>query len=666
MKKHLAIALLLICYWNISQAQIEKFRDSLYQEAQRRNVRRLFLDYTDSLYNVVKTTPSDSVRAWAMVELSNNYKYRKPDSAVYFARRAIDLARNIKLIQTELVAMRYYLLTESAIGNHSKALQLSLESIKLSEKYNLPYDRALGVLLLGWTHSRIKQYEKAISLYKEALNYFKKNNDDTFCSMTSAYIGDAYSNLNEKDSALLYCDLAESYTGRAIWVIPFASLHLGKVHQNIGNQSKALEFFHQARIAGGYVESYWVFEATKEIANIYLADHQTDSALLYGYKALSIAQETGFYSSIIEANQILSQLYKSIDTKKALIYGENASQYKDSLARLERLIAIEDFVNIDESERQRELESAQKEFQGRLKMNALLGSSFTLLIVAMILYWSRRQKQNAKQKIEKAYKELKSTQAQLIQSEKMASLGELTAGIAHEIQNPLNFVNNFSEVNTELVDELKKELAVGNRQSAEELANDIKSNSEKINHHGKRADGIVKGMLQHSRSSSGVKEPTDINALADEYLRLAYHGLRAKDKSFNAKFEADFDPSLEKLNVVPQDIGRVILNLINNAFYAVTEKRKANLPGYEPTVTVSTKKLYDKVEIKVKDNGNGIPQKILDKIFQPFFTTKPTGQGTGLGLSLSYDIVKAHGGEIKIVSENNVGTTFTINLPSHS
>ncbi len=260
---------------------------------------------------------------------------------------------------------------------------------------------------------------------------------------------------------------------------------------------------------------------------------------------------------------------------------------------------------------------------------------------------------------------LKSTQAQLIQSEKMASLGELTAGIAHEIQNPLNFVNNFSEVSTELVDEMKAELETGNLELVTEISNDLKQNLEKINHHGKRAGDIVKGMLQHSSSRSGVKEPTDINALADEYLRLAYHGLRAKDKSFNATMKTDFDESIGKINVVPQDIGRVILNLITNAFYAVTDRKKQGEDGYEPTVTVSTKLTANsQLLIAVKDNGNGIPDSIKEKIFQPFFTTKPTGQGTGLGLSLSYDIVKAHGGEIKVESQDGEGTEFIIFLPT--
>ena len=279
-----------------------------------------------------------------------------------------------------------------------------------------------------------------------------------------------------------------------------------------------------------------------------------------------------------------------------------------------------------------------------------------------------QQLKEEKKRAEDALTELRATQTQLIQSEKMASLGELTAGIAHEIQNPLNFVNNFSEVSNELMDEMNAEIAKGDFEEAKLIANDIKLNLEKINHHGKRADAIVKCMLQHSRSTSATKEPTDINKLADEYLRLAYHGLRAKDKSFNATMKTDYDESIGNIDIIPQDVGRVILNLITNAFYVVNEKTLSAVATptavkYEPIVSVSTKKTGDKVEIKVADNGNGIPPKVLDKIFQPFFTTKPTGQGTGLGLSLSYDIVKAHGGELKVETKEGEGSAFIIQLP---
>jgi len=262
-----------------------------------------------------------------------------------------------------------------------------------------------------------------------------------------------------------------------------------------------------------------------------------------------------------------------------------------------------------------------------------------------------------------AFTELKNTQSQLIQSEKMASLGELTAGIAHEIQNPLNFVNNFSEVSNELIDEMIQEIKNNDLEEVKTIAADVKQNLDKINHHGKRADAIVKGMLQHSRSSTGQKEFTDINALTDEFLRLAYHGLRAKDKSFNAKFETKFDTSVGQVNIVAQDIGRVILNLINNAFYAVNDRKMQGQEGYEPSVIAGTKKLGDHLEITIADNGMGIPSEIKDKIFQPFFTTKSSGQGTGLGLSLSYDIVKAHGGELKVETKEGEGSQFIIILP---
>jgi two-component system NtrC family sensor kinase len=304
-------------------------------------------------------------------------------------------------------------------------------------------------------------------------------------------------------------------------------------------------------------------------------------------------------------------------------------------------------------------------------MYTLVTVGLFLLVIALLLWRNVRNKKKVnllllqqKSKIEETLRVLKATQSQLIQSEKMASLGELTAGIAHEIQNPLNFVNNFSEVNKELLSEMKEEIEKGNLEEAKSLAINVIDNQEKINEHGKRADAIVKGMLQHSKSSSGIKESTNINKLAEEYLKLAYHGLRAKDKTFNVTLKTDFDERIGSLNVIPQDIGRVMLNLLNNAFYAVHEKTKHTVGEFEPLVQVSTKISGDKVLISVKDNGNGIPQSIVDKIFQPFFTTKPTGQGTGLGLSLSYDIVKAHGGELRVETKESEGSEFILIIPA--
>lgn len=315
----------------------------------------------------------------------------------------------------------------------------------------------------------------------------------------------------------------------------------------------------------------------------------------------------------------------------------------------------------------RQIKSAEKERIKRLKedeMNMAIARRKVELEELVAERTAELRKQ--KEELEDTLNELRTTQAQLIQSEKMASLGELTAGIAHEIQNPLNFVNNFSDVNTELIAELEEERKKEKRDVKNEdaILKDLKENEQKINHHGKRAEAIVKGMLLHSRSSTGKKELTDINALADEYLRLSYHGLRAKDKTFNATMETDFSPGMEPINVIPQDIGRVMLNLINNAFYAVTEKKKQSGDNYKPTVWVSTRKINGTVEIRVKDNGTGISQKVLEKIFQPFFTTKPSGQGTGLGLSMSYDIIKAHGGELKVTTQEGEGSEFIIQLMS--
>jgi signal transduction histidine kinase len=306
----------------------------------------------------------------------------------------------------------------------------------------------------------------------------------------------------------------------------------------------------------------------------------------------------------------------------------------------------------------------------RSQRNFFLAGTIALLLLSFFVFLNYRnqrranaQLQQQQTKTEQALRELKLTQTQLIQSEKMASLGVLTAGIAHEIQNPLNFVNNFSEINTELIGELKNEAKAGNTTEVLVIADSLDDNLQKINHHGKRAEVIVKGMLQHSRASTGKKEPTDINALADEYLKLSYHGLRAKDKEFTADFKTHFDQSIGRMELVPEDIGRVLLNLYNNAFYAVNEKKKQSNGPFQPTVEVSTKRAGNKIELLVKDNGTGIPRKVLDKIYQPFFTTKPTGQGTGLGLSLSYDIIKAHGGEFKVETREGEFALFIIELP---
>jgi two-component system, NtrC family, sensor kinase len=368
----------------------------------------------------------------------------------------------------------------------------------------------------------------------------------------------------------------------------------------------------------------------------------------------------------------LAQLHrKTGKLDSSLFYQDIANAANESLYGKAKSIELQLLL----SQEQRRIQDAQRAEERYRNTILLIGSvsiTTVILIASILLFRSNRIKQKTNLALQKTLTELKSTQSQLIQSEKMASLGELTAGIAHEIQNPLNFVNNFAEVNKELIADMEGAIQDGNLEEAKGLARNIADNQEKINSHGKRADAIVKSMLQHSRSSSGQKELTDFNALCDEYLRLTYHGYRAKVKSFNVKLDTNFDPTLPKLNVVRQEIGRVLLNLINNAFYSVNQKAKAAKEAYEPTVTISTKRSNarpdgpvgrDKIEICVHDNGNGIPESIKEKIFQPFFTTKPTGQGTGLGLSLSYDIVKAHGGELIVRTSEGSGSEFIIRLP---
>jgi signal transduction histidine kinase len=388
--------------------------------------------------------------------------------------------------------------------------------------------------------------------------------------------------------------------------------------------------------------------------------------LYYSRLCLSSFQSANFPAQELKAFLYIHELFaKQNVLDSAYKYLSMATVLKDSLfnqdkTRRAQNLQFNEILRLQKLAQQRK--EAQQRYATRVKLYSLIAGSFLLMLIAFILYRNNQQKQKAKLKIEKAYEELKVTQAQLVQREKMAALGELTAGIAHEIQNPLNFVNNFAEVNDDLLDEMRESIDQGDTEEAKAIATYLKENNSKISHHGRRADAIVKGMLQHSRGGKGEKQPTDINALCDEYLGLAYHGVRAKDKSFEAKLLTDFDSRIGKINVVPQEIGRVLLNLFSNAFYALQQKKQMLRDVYEPNVLVSTKKVNGKVEIHVRDNGTGIPQLTLDKIFQPFFTSKPAGQGTGLGLSLAYDIIKAHGGEIMVTSQEDEGTEFIIEL----
>ncbi len=527
--------------------------------------------------------------------------------------------------------------------NIAEAMTNFDSALKKSERTDNKNGIAYANNNIGDVNLKQGNYEEALKKYQTAISFFIKGGMKGSAAITSWGIGDIYK--------------------RKATTAENEAVATGFYKEALTNYQQSIAFAKESNDKGG-LGYYYAFAAS-----MFIKLHQTDSAEKYAQLSMQMARELGtvdnfeksYYArvEIDSARGDFTQAYKNYKTY--IIYRDSVINQESSMQSMMHKMQYES----EKKQAIAQAESDKKEAQLRRTRNLQYSISGVFLLLAIFLFWNNRQKHKANRKIERAYAKLKSTQAQLVQAEKMASLGELTAGIAHEIQNPLNFVNNFSEVSKELLEEMKDELEKGNTEDAKQIANDLIQNLEKINHHGKRADGIVKGMLQHSRSSSGQKEMTDINALCDEYLRLSYHGLRAKDKSFNAKFETSLDYSIEKINVMPQEIGRVILNLINNAFYAVSEKRKLGIEGYEPTVTVSTKKESRKVIISVKDNGKGIPQNIIDKIFQPFFTTKPTGEGTGLGLSLSYDIItKGHSGELKVETKENEGTTFIIILPS--
>jgi two-component system NtrC family sensor kinase len=462
-----------------------------------------------------------------------------------------------------------------------------------------------------------------------------------------------YEKSNQLDSARFYADslkvYLKKYEHQSEEIRRDSYMALGNIALRDKDTVQAIQYYR----LGPYPQG---------IAEIYQFQGNRDSTIFYAEKDLKNWIRLNSPHNIIPPARILASEYDSINPAESNKYLKIYINAVNSYYTTDKQLAQ---VRLNQERLENELQA--RDAENRNKISMIIAASIVILLCGFsyLLWRNNRFKQKANKKLEQSYKELESAQAQLVQSEKMASLGELTAGIAHEIQNPLNFVNNFSEVNRELLGELNQEAERGNIEEVKVIARDLLNNEEKISFHGRRADAIVKSMLQHSRTSNNQKEKTDINSLVDEYTRLAYHGMRAKDKSFNANLSTSYDPDAGSPEIVPQDIGRVLLNLLNNAFYAVNEKRRKDVNGYDPAVTVETKRMGNQLEISVTDNGEGIPKNLRDKIFQPFFTTKPTGEGTGLGLSLSYDIIKSHGGDIKVESEESRNTTFRIKLPAN-
>ena len=637
----------------------------------------------ENLKRQIAVLPNDTAKANSLAELSYLYTNIDTDSAILIAQNGISLAKDLRYKRGEAYCLVSLGRAYMHFGNSDLALEKMIDALTIFEKLKIQNGKGLAMVNIALVYAYLQNTPLSLNYTLQAKKIAEEIKDSALLVISLLKLCDSYGAENKTDTILKLANTAKSVSIALRDTLGWARslAYIGMAYAESANKPSGLYYKQESlRLDLAIGNNRGAAQNYLGIAGFYAAINNIDSALYFANKSLDLAKKHHFAFIEISVLSKLSSLFEGKNDKEALRYYKMYGKANDSFYSVKKTQQIKN-IELKQQAQIREEEIAKKAYRNRVIQFVLAAGLAVFLLTALVLYRNNRHKQKVNKVLATTLTNLKSTQSQLIQSEKMASLGELTAGIAHEIQNPLNFVNNFSEVNTELIDEMKVEMDKGNIDDAKAIANDIKENEQKINHHGKRADAIVKGMLQHSRSSSGVKEPTDINKLADEYLRLAYHGLRAKDKSFNATMKTDYDETISNINIIPQDIGRVVLNLINNAFYAVGDKKKSPHPlkgseEYEPVVTVSTRRLGTPlgdggVLISVRDNGPGIPKKILDKIFQPFFTTKPTGQGTGLGLSLSYDIVKAHGGELKVETKEGeglpageAGSEFIILLPN--
>ncbi len=617
----------------------------------------------DSVLKILNETVEDTTLVRQYIRLTNNYIIIKPDSSLHYGYKALELSEKLQYNWGRAYAYRNMSSAYKIMGDYPNAWDFLQKAKRIYQE--MKGDEDTRFIEFAEASLTFAQGDYADALKRFLIQkQFEESNPKSHKGPLYSFLGKIYTQLDKPDSGLYYTRLSHQE-------------HLKKNEKNINmylpmgdaflKQMKLDSAMFYYRI--GFAEysegqnNVDFISTSLGISKVFSHLGNTDSATWYAKAALDKAQEEEFKEYTISASNVLAGIYEKINPSETIRYYKLSSSMNDSIHGKQKDRQVQNLKYLEEL-RIREAEEKEKENKAKSQRYLLIAGLAALAVITLIVIRNNRQKQKAHSRIKKAYSDLRETQQQLIQREKMASLGELTAGIAHEIQNPLNFVNNFSEVNNELVEELKAELATGNIQSATEIANDIGSNSEKINYHGKRADSIVKGMLQHSRNSSGQKEPTDINNLVDECLRLSYHGLRAKDKSFNTKTETNFDSSIPKINIAPQEIGRVVLNLFTNAFYSVMQKKKQIGDNFNPTVSVSTVREVARIRIIIRDNGTGIPKNVLDKIYQPFFTTKPTGEGTGLGLSMSYDIItKGHSGELKVETIEGEFAQFTIILP---
>ena len=607
-------------------------------------------------------------------------------SIIYFKKTvAIALAQHNKRLLNNMyqnIATSYQMLSD-----YSNALQYYQKALKSAEEDNNYTTQAYVQVNLAMTYASIQDTPKAEQAFLKSIDLSKKANIKNVALYAYSNIATLYSAMHIYNKAYDYA-IRASELGKETGDIGMEASALSRAGVQLANLKRFTEAEALANkgilIADSSKQPINIFQTNVDFGSILRMQKRYSEAIPYYEKGFGVMQKSDIYDNQVGQSYFdLSECYeKTGNYQKALSTYKTSSQISDSIRSKNNIRKATELSLNYEFDKQQQLAKAEQQKKDEIaktKQTALIIGLVLMIILASLAYYAFTNKkktnrllQQQKAELQTALNDLRVTQTQLIHSEKMASLGELTAGIAHEIQNPLNFVNNFAEVNNELIDEMHEEIG-DNINEAKVISLDIKQNNEKISFHGKRADAIVKGMLQHSRKSTGEKELTDINNLCDEYLRLSYHGLRAKDKSFNATMETDLDGKAGRINIVPQDIGRVLLNCFNNAFYAVNAKFKAEglklNNDYKPTVSIITKLTNSPsgvrgIEIRIADNGNGIPQEVADKIFQPFFTTKPTGEGTGLGLSLSYDIItKEHNGTIIVENKPGEGATFIINLP---
>ncbi len=629
---------------------------------------RVIESKVDSILDVIRRTPAGEPRMSSLLKLYASGVEGYPLMTLETYKDLSDIARKDSDPVTEAVAWSFAGQGYRLTGNYIKGLECHLQAVAGAEKSQSESAVALTLNQMGHIYKDREENDKALRLYLQSLAHAEKSPLEELAIWPMMNAGAIYLAINKLDSALYYSQTALNM-GNEKNIFANDSYLLSNIaaaYSKKGDQAKARDYYDQAvREALDNGSPRYVHLTYYSLAEHFRRLGKIDSSVVYARKAIEVVRHTVQSYLCLKPARLLTDLYQDIDADSTLKYLKIYTAANDSLFSTRANQQLQ-MMTYEEEQRQQQQVTEQLRNRNKFRTTILLVGLAAFTLVALVLYRGNRQQRRAnralqeqKEELQRTLAQLTATQAQLVHAEKMASLGELTAGIAHEIKNPLNFVNNFAEVSAELFEELKDTSDPGQRA---ELIAMLQENLEKINEHGKRADAIVKSMLQHSRSGTAAKEPTDLNALVDEYLRLAYHGLRAKDKSFNAAFTADLDPLLPKVDVVPQDIGRVLLNLINNAFHAVSEKQKTAGEGYVPAVTVSSLREHGRVVIRVSDNGPGIPDAIREKIFQPFFTTKPTGQGTGLGLSLSYDIVKAHGGMLTVEATDK-GAAFTIQLP---